>query len=142
MTRRFALLLLLPLLALGCQRTDTDARAEAPPPDPDTPLELKVNAKGQVWLGGKWRDLFFEHEQVRAWLKNRGEQYRLVYEQRELSLPAIRSGRRRVEFLPVPVQVQVEPKTKSGFVGALKRLCREFGFVQIEVQVAEEPFES
>ncbi len=128
------------LLSAGCQGTDQDLQAEEAPPEPDTPLELKVNAKGQVLLGAKWQGVFSEHERIRAWLKKRGEQYRLVYEQRELSLPAIQRRRGREEFIPVPVFVQVEAKTKSGYVGAVKRACREFGFTQIEVQVMEEGF--
>ncbi len=119
----------------GCQPQIDAIIMDDPYPDPDTPLEFTINAKGQVQIHGKWRDVFGDYSLIREYIQKRGEAYRTVYQQREIALPVLQQGRRSQEYIPVPVKIEVEPNTKSGVVGSLKRLCREVGFIQFELHV-------
>ncbi len=126
------------LLVAGCSQAEAKPAWDDPYPDPDTPLEFTMNAKGQVHLRGRWVDVFGEYATVKDYLRERRDAYHQVYQQREIALPVVQQGRRQQEYIPITVKIEVDPQTKSGMLGSLKRMCREVGFIQFEVRVQGE----
>lgn len=136
--RRKVLSVVLIVVVAGCARTDYGRLEEGVYLDIDTPLEFRLNAKNQVWLKDRWHDLFGQQAHLRSYLQTCSTTLQERFAAREIPLAKRRLAGREVTLLPVPVIVEVDAKTKSGALSAFRRVCREYGFVDVVVKPTDE----
>ena len=130
-----AALMLLP--ANGCQPGKRRSR-KRPRLTPETPLVIRVDGNSRVQLGGQWYELFGEQRQVREFLRQESQRYRKMYERYGIELPKGRIGRKVTDYLPTQVIIHVEPGTKGGTIGNIRRNLKEFGFVKVTMKWPDE----
>jgi hypothetical protein len=83
--------------------------------------------------------LFLQQQRVRVYLQDRAARYRQAFSDWEIELRQQRAGNVVATYLPTPVVVEVDAKTRPGAISALRRLCKEAGFIEFTVQWPEEP---
>jgi hypothetical protein len=125
------------LTFVGCQNAVQPLAEDDTPVTPDTPLQFKLDGKNRVYIKDRWVELFSEHNIVVEYVKNRQEKYQQIFDQFEIGLPRYRHGAKMLTYYPIEVIVEVDTKTRSGAVSALRRVCREHGFIMFTVKAMD-----
>jgi hypothetical protein len=129
------LLILAVVTAAGCNRGgDPAAAEEAVALTPETPLLLKINAKGQTEIYGKWLDLFLDANKITKYLRGKAQRYRETYAYYQIPLARAPIGAREVEVLPTEVILEVQRGANASWIAYLERTCQDFGFVRFTVK--------
>lgn len=129
--------LLVMLACAGCMNPVQPLAEDDSPVTPETPLHFKLDAKNRVYIKDRWVELFSEHTQLVEYLKNRQEHYQHAFDQFEIGLRRVQRRSKVTSLYPVEVIIEVEAKTRSGAISALKRVCREHGFVTFTIKAPE-----
>ncbi len=105
------------------------------PVSPDEPVCFQINTKGEVNINNRWLNVFNEQGRVRDYLERLAAFHREHYENEGTTLPTVRRLGKSVVIIPSRIVLEPDAKTKAGTVLAMRRLCSEAGFVNVEVRV-------
>lgn len=127
---------LIAVVLSGCAlRPEGSEEFSFQPVSTDEPVCFRINTKGEVNINNRWINLFNEQGRVRDYLERLASLHREHYENEGTTLPTVRRLGRSVVVIPSRIVLEPDAKTKAGTVLAMRRLCNEAGFVNIEVTV-------
>jgi hypothetical protein len=121
------------LIAVGCGQ---ESALRTPAEDdllltPDTPLVVRLNDKSQMWIDGRWVDLFGQQSIVKNYFRRQAGRFQQMCT--EYGEELIKCGPNAREWLPTQVFIEIEPKTKVGSISYVERIAKEFGFGRFQV---------